>query len=151
MQIVRWEPFRELVSTQDRLNRLFNNTFSRFFEEGDGSTLRTCAPPVDVFETDQNVVIKAELPGVKPEDVEVRVEDGSLYLKGERKFEKEVKEENYHHIERTYGNFVRSFPLPNSVNADEAKAEYKDGVLTLTMPKREEAKPKTIKILASKN
>ena len=98
-----------------------------------------------------DVVLKAELPGIKPEDVEIRVEDGTLYLKGERKFEKEVKEESYHHIERSYGNFVRSFPLPNSVNADEAKAEYKDGVLTLTMPKREEAKPKSIKILATKN
>ncbi len=151
MQIVRWEPFRELVGTQDRLNRLFNDTFSRFFDEGDGSSVRTFAPPVDVYETDQNVVLKVELPGIKPDEVEVRVEDHTLFLKGERKFEKEVKEENYHHIERSYGNFVRTFPLPNSVNAEEAKAEYKDGVLTLTMPKREEAKPKTIKILASKN
>lgn len=151
MVIVRWEPFRELVSTQDRLNRLFNDTFSRFFDEGDGTSVRAWAPPVDVYETDQNVVLKAELPGVKPEEVEVRVEDHTLYLKGERKFEKEVKEEDYHHIERSYGNFVRTFPLPNSVNAEATKAEFKDGVLTLTLPKREEAKPKTIKILASKN
>ena len=151
MQLVRWEPFRELVSTQDRLNRLFNDTFSRFFEEGEGSPARTWAPPVDVYETDQNVVLKAELPGIKPDEVEIRVEDHTLFLKGERKFEKEVKEENYHHIERSYGNFVRTFPLPNSVDAEATKAEYKDGVLTLTMPKREEAKPKTIKILAGKN
>ncbi len=151
MQLVRWEPFRELVSTQDRLNRLFNDTFSRFFEEGESSPARTWAPPVDVYETDQSVVLKAELPGIKPDEVEIRVEDHTLFLKGERKFEKEVKEENYHHIERSYGTFVRTFPLPNSVDAEAAKAEYKDGVLTLTMPKREEAKPKTIKILASKN
>jgi len=106
---------------------------------------------VDIYETDANIVLKAELPGINPNDVEVRVEDGTLYLKGQRKFEKEVKEENYHRVERSYGSFVRSFPLPNSVNADDAKAEYKDGVLALTLPKREEAKPKTIKILASKN
>jgi HSP20 family protein len=150
MQIVRWEPFRDLVTTQDRLNRLFNQTFSRVFDDEEGPS-STWMPAVDIYETDANIVLKAELPGIKPEDVEVRVEDGTLYLKGQRKFEKEVKEENYHRVERSYGSFVRSFPLPNSVKSDDAKAEYKDGVLTLTMPKREEAKPKTIKILASKN
>ncbi|PYV35307.1 MAG: molecular chaperone [Acidobacteria bacterium] len=150
MQIVRWEPFRDLVTTQDRLNRLFNDTFSRVFDGEEGSS-RAWAPAVDIYETDANIVLKAELPGINPNDVEVRVEDGTLYLKGQRKFEKEVKEENYHRVERSYGSFVRSFPLPNSVNADDAKAEYKDGVLALTLPKREEAKPKTIKILASKN
>jgi len=106
---------------------------------------------VDVYETDQNVMLKAELPGVDPKNVEIRVEDGTLYLKGERKFEKEVKEENYHRVERSYGSFTRSFALPSSVEAEKATAEYKDGVLTLTLPKKEEAKPKTIKILASKN
>ena len=150
MQIVRWEPFRDLVTTQDRLNRLFNDTFARVFDGEEGSS-RAWAPAVDIYETDANIVLKAELPGINPNDVEVRVEDGTLYLKGQRKFEKEVKEENYHRVERSYGSFVRSFPLPNSVNADDAKAEYKDGVLALTLPKREEAKPKTIKILASKN
>jgi len=139
-----------LVTTQDRLNRLFNDTFSRVFDGEEGSS-RAWAPAVDIYETDANIVLKAELPGINPNDVEVRVEDGTLYLKGQRKFEKEVKEENYHRVERSYGSFVRSFPLPNSVNADDAKAEYKDGVLALTLPKREEAKPKTIKILASKN
>ena len=138
------------MTTQDRLNRLFNDTFSRVFDGEEGSS-RAWAPAVDIYETDANIVLKAELPGINPNDVEVRVEDGTLYLKGQRKFEKEVKEENYHRVERSYGSFVRSFPLPNSVNADDAKAEYKDGVLALTLPKREEAKPKTIKILASKN
>jgi HSP20 family protein len=144
MAITRWEPFRDLVVSQDRFNRIFNDTLSRFFED-DWST-RTWSPAVDIYETDQNVVLKAELPGVDPKDVEARVEDGTLYLKGQRKFQNEVKEDHYHRIERSYGSFVRSFALPRSVDADEVSAEYKDGVLTLTLPKREEAKPKTIKI-----
>jgi HSP20 family protein len=112
---------------------------------------RTWAPPVDIYETENDIVLKAELPGVDPKDVEVRVEDSTLYLKGERKFEKEVEDENYHRVERSYGSFARSFSLPNSINAEKVKAEYKDGLLTLTLPKREEAKPRTIKIDVSKN
>jgi len=95
-------------------------------------------------------VLKAELPGINPDEVEIRVEDNTLYLKGERKFEKEVKEQNYHRVERSYGTFTRSFSLPNSVDPDKVAANYKDGVLTLTMPKKEEAKPKTIKINVTK-
>ncbi len=151
MTIVRWEPFRDLVATQDRFNRLFQDTFSRVFGEGGEIAQTGWLPPVDVYETDQNVVMKAELPGVDPKDVEIRAEDGTLYLKGERKFEKEVKNENYHRIERSYGSFARSFALPASVDSEKAVAEYKDGLLTLTLPKKEEAKPKTIKIVASKN
>lgn len=150
MAIVRWEPMRDLVMVQDRFNRLFNDTFSRFFEDGESAT-GTWIPPVDIYETDQNVVLSAELPGLDPKDVEIRVEDGTLYLKGQRKFEKEVKEENCHRIERSYGSFMRTFPVPSSVDAEKAKAEYKDGILTLTMPKREEAKPRTIKIIANNN
>jgi HSP20 family protein len=151
MAIVRWEPFRDLLTTQDRFNRLFNDTLSQFF--GDEGTLASAswAPAVDIYETDHDVVMKAELPGIDPKDVEVRVEDGTLYLKGERKFQNEIKKENYHRVERSYGSFTRSFTLPNSVDADKAKAEYKNGVLTLTMPKKEEAKPKTIQIAVSKN
>jgi HSP20 family protein len=147
MAIVRWEPLRDLVTTQDQFNRLFNDMFSRAFE---GGTLGASAwtPAVDIYETDQNVVLKAELPGVDPKDVEIRVEDGALYLKGERKFESDVKEDGYRRIERQYGSFTRSFPLPATVNSDKAVAEYKNGVLTLTLPKREEAKPKTIKVVA---
>jgi HSP20 family protein len=145
MAIVRWEPFRDLVS-QERLNRLFGE-LARGFGEEEGGT-RAWAPAVDIFETDQNLVLKAELPGVDPKDVEIRVEDNTLYLKGERKFEKETKEENYHRVERVYGSFARSFSLPSSVDFDKTTAEYKDGILTVTMPKREEAKPKTIKIQA---
>jgi HSP20 family protein len=106
---------------------------------------------VDIYENGDSLVLKAELPGINPDDVEIRVEDNTLYLKGERKFEKEVKEQNYHRVERTYGTFTRTFTLPNSVDADKVAANYKDGVLTLTMPKKEEAKPKTIKINVSNN
>ncbi len=149
MAIVRWEPIRNLFEAQDRFNQLFKDNFARFFEEDSGA--RTWNPPVDIYETDQNVVLSAELPGLDAKDVEVRVEDGTLYLKGQRNFEKEVKEENYHRIERSYGSFMRAFPLPSSVDTEKASAEYKNGVLKLTLPKREEAKPKTIKINVNKN
>lgn len=150
MAIVRWEPFRDILNSQRELDRLFKEAFHPIFGEGDLST-RTWAPPVDIYENENNIVLKAELPGVEPKDVEIKVEDNTLYLKGERKFEKETKEENYHRVERTYGSFARSFTLPNSINAEQVKAEYKDGLLTLTLPKREEAKPRTIKIDVSKN
>jgi len=150
MAIVRWEPFRDLLSTQRDFDRLFREAFSPAFGERELST-RTWAPAVDIYENGDNLVLKAELPGVKPEDVELRVEDNTLYLKGERKFEKEVKEENYHRVERSYGTFARSFSLPNTIDSEKVHAEYKDGILTLTMPKKEEAKPKTIKINVSKN
>ncbi len=150
MAIVRWEPFRDLLTTQDRFNRLFNETLPQLFGE-EGWASRNWAPAVDIYETDQELVLKAELPGVDPKDVEVRVEDNTLFLKGQRNIRKEVKEENYHRVERSYGTFSRTFALPSSIDADKVTAEYKDGVLTLTMPKREEAKPKTIKIDVSKN
>jgi HSP20 family protein len=147
MPIVRWEPFRDLVTTQDRLNRLFNETMGRFVGS-EGARSGGWLPAVDIYESEQNIVLKAELPGVDPKDVEATVHEGTLYLKGERKYEKEVKEESYHHVERAYGSFARSFELPASVDADKVQAEFKDGVLTLTMPKKEEAKAKKIKISA---
>ena len=150
MAIVRWEPFRDAMTSQREFDRLFKEAFTPFFGEGELST-RTWAPPVDIYETADSIVLKAELPGVDPKDVEVKVEDNSLFLKGERRFEKEVKNENYHRVERSYGSFARSFSLPNSIEAEKVKAEYKDGLLTLTLPKREEAKPKTIKIDVSRN
>ena len=150
MAIVRWEPFRDLLATQRDFDRLFREAFSPVFGEGELST-RTWAPSVDIYENGDNLVLKAELPGVDPKDVEVRVENNTLYLKGERKFENEVKEQNYHRVERSYGSFARSFSLPNSISTDKVKAEFKDGLLTLTMPKREEAKPKTIKIDVTKS
>ena len=149
MPIVRWEPFRDLVTTQDRLNRLFNETMGRFIGS-EGLRSGAWLPPVDIYETEQNIVLQAELPGVDPKDVEATVHEGTLYLKGERKYEKEVKEESYHHVEGAYGTFARTFELPASVDADRVQAEFKDGVLTLTMPKKEEAKAKRIKISTAK-
>jgi HSP20 family protein len=151
MPIVRWEPFRGLLTTQDRFNRLVNQTLSQAFGGDEDGKLGTWSPAVDIFETDQNVVLKAELPGVDPKDVEVGVENNTLFLKGQRKFENEVKEENYHRIERAYGSFTRTFALPGSISAENVAADYKNGILTLTMRKREEAKPKTIKINVSNN
>ena len=150
MAIVRWEPYRDLVTAQRDFDRLFRDAFSSQRGETELST-RSWAPPVDIYETEDAIVLKAELPGVDPKDVDVRVEDNTLFLKGERKFEKEVKEQNYHRVERSYGSFARSFSLPNSISTDKVTAEFKDGLLTLTMPKREEAKPKTIKIDVTKN
>lgn len=149
MPIVRWEPFRNLATSQDRFNRLLNESFSRFLGDEEMSS-RGWMPPVDIYETDDNIVLKAELPGVNPNDVEIRVEGSTLYMKGERKLEKEVKEENMYRVERSYGAFNRTFALPGSVDPDKVEAEYKDGILTLTIPKREESKPKTIKIKSQK-
>ena len=150
MPITRWEPFRDLVSTQDRFNQLFNETFARAFGDEQGTSQRAWVPAVDIYETSDGLVLKAELPGINPDDVEIRVEDNTLYLKGERKFEKEAKEESLHRIERSYGTFSRSFALPGTIDADKVKANYENGILTLTMPKREEAKPRTIKINVAK-
>lgn len=150
MSITRWEPFRDLVSTQDRFNQLFNDTFAHAFGDQQELSPRAWVPPVDIYQTEEGLVLKAELPGVNPDDVEIRVEDNTLHLKGERKFEKDVKEENLHRVERSYGTFARSFALPNSIDPDKVRAEYNGGVLTLTMPTREEAKPKTIKINVAK-
>ena len=150
MAIVRWEPFSNLLTAQRDFDRLFKEAFNPFVSEGDLST-RTWAPPVDIYENENDIVLKAELPGIEPKDVEVKVEDNTLYLKGERKFEKEVKNESYHRVERSYGSFARSFSLPNSISTDKVKAEFKDGLLTLTLPKREEAKPRTVKIDVSRN
>jgi len=149
MAIVRFEPFRDLMNTQREFERWFRGAFAPALGEEEAST-RTWAPPVDIYENGDSLVLKAELPGINPDDVEIRVEDNTLYLKGERKFEKEVKEQNYHRVERSYGTFTRTFSLPNSIDADKVGASYKDGVLTLTMPKKEEAKPKTIKINVTK-
>lgn len=150
MSIIRWDPSRDLVSTQDRFNQLFTHTFARALGDQQEVSPRAWVPPVDIYETGDSLVLKAELPGINPDEVEIRVEDNTLYLKGERRFEKEVKEENLHRVERLYGTFTRSFALPNTIDADNVKAEYENGILTLTMPKREEAKPRTIKINVSK-
>lgn len=138
--ITRFEPFRG--SLQDQINRLFNEAFDRSPEEG----MTSWAPAVDIYETEHELVVKADLPDVKPEDLDIRVENNILSIRGERKFEKKVSEDKYMRVERSYGSFSRSFTLANTVNTEAIKADYKDGVLTLTIPKREEAKPKQIKV-----
>ena len=153
MAIVRWEPFRDLVSIQGRLNHLFDEAFrgaTRPSGDGEEWSLGSWAPAVDIFEQDGHIVLKAELPGVDPKDVEVRVENNVLTLRGERKLDNEVQKENYHRVERAYGSFSRSFTLPSVVDTEKIKAEYRDGVLRVNLPKREEAKPKQISISVTK-
>jgi HSP20 family protein len=141
--IARLEPFRGLSTLQDQFNRLFNESFRNQPEE---SALTTWAPPVDIYETPNELVVKADLPEVNEKDIDVRVENNLLTIRGERKFEKSVSEENFLRVERTYGAFSRSFSLPNTVNAEKIGAEYKNGVLTVTLPKREESKPRQVKV-----
>ena len=152
MAIVRWEPFRDLVAVQDRMNRIFDDAFRGTPRGNDDEWALggSWAPSVDIFEHEGNLVLKAELPGVDPKDVDVRVENNVLTLRGERKFENEVKRESYHRVERSYGSFSRSFTLPSVVNTERIEANYKDGVLRVMLPKREEAKPKQISISVTK-
>jgi HSP20 family protein len=152
MAIVRWEPFRDMVTIQDRMNRIFDDAFraNRGVGGEEDYALAAWAPAVDIYEQEGNLVLKAELPGVDPKDVDVRVENNVLTLQGERKFDNEVKKENYHRVERAYGAFGRSFTLPTVVDTEKIKAEYKDGVLRVTLPKREEAKAKQISISVTK-
>ena len=138
----RWEPFRG-TSPDSQLNRLFNDFFGRASQD---QNLTTWAPAVDIYEGEHELVVKADLPDIKPEELDVRVENNLLTIRGERKFEKKVDEKNYLRVERAYGSFARSFSLANTVNTEAIKADYKDGVLTLSIPKREEAKPKQIKV-----
>ena len=143
MSLIKWDPFREFNTLPAR--------FGGFFGKDWDAPMTTAAwnPSVDIFENDNEVVIKAELPGMNAKDIDVKLENNVLTLKGERHFEKETKEENYHRIEREYGTFSRSFALPTAVNGDKVIAEYKDGVLKIVLPKKEETKPKPIKIAAA--
>jgi len=145
--IARWDPFRDLSSLQDRIDRMFQDTLGRarggFDEALEGSTW---APAVDILETTDQIVLRADLPGLDPKDVEIQVQNGTLTLRGERKFESDVKEDNFRRVERVYGSFVRSFSLPQTVDAEKVEAEYRSGVLELKLPKRPEAKPKQIKV-----
>ena len=142
----RWEPFRGVSTLQEQINRLFTDSFERTGE----SNLTTWAPSVDIYENEQELVVKADLPEVDPKDLDIRVENNILTIRGERKFEKKVNESNYLRVERAYGAFSRSFSLANSVNSEAIKADYQNGVLTLSIPKREEAKPKQIKVNVGK-
>lgn len=139
----RWEPFRGAVALQEQANRMFNELLRR--PDGE-SSLTTWAPAVDIYETEHELVVKADLPDVDPKELDIRVENNVLTIRGERKFEKQVNEDNYLSVERTYGSFSRSFSLANTVNSEAIHADYQNGVLTLSIPKREEAKPKQIKV-----
>ena len=147
MAIVRWwDPLRDLSSIQEKMNQLFEDTLSRTRGREEGLAAGMWAPAVDIYETSESVVVKAELPGLTKEQVGIEVKDGVLTLKGERKVEREVKEENYHRVERAYGTFQRSFSLPASVDQEKIGATLKDGVLEVTLPKKEQAKPKQISV-----
>lgn len=145
MAVVKWDPFRDLISIQDRMNRLFEQTLSRSREE-EGVSPATWTPAVDIYETADTIVMKAELPGVAREDVQIQVNENTLTLQGERRFAKDVREESYLRLERAYGSFHRSFTLPATVHQDKIHALLKDGVLELTLPKAEDSKPKRVSI-----
>ena len=147
MNLTRWEPYRELSTLQDRLNRAFGATFGRP-ERDDELSMAAWAPPVDIAEEKDRIVITAELPGFKEDQIEIQSENGLLTLRGERKFEKESDIKSYHRVERSYGQFVRSFSLPANVDREKIKADFSDGLLRIELPKREDAKPRTIKISA---
>jgi HSP20 family protein len=139
----RFEPFRGVSTLQDQINRLFSDVLER---TGENSNLTSWAPAVDIYETEHELVVKVDLPEVDPKDLDIRVENNILTIRGERKFESKVSEDKYLRVERAYGSFSRSFSLANTVNSEAIKADYRDGVLTLSIPKREEAKPKQIRI-----
>ena len=146
--ITRWDPFREFSTLQDRMNRLFRDSFGESREEA--LTTGSFAPPVDVYEDEHSVNLKIEVPGIEEKDIDVRVENNTLTVHGERKFEKEEKEENFRRVERQYGSFTRSFSLPNTVDSENIEANYDKGVLKIRLAKKAEAKPKQIKINVGK-
>jgi HSP20 family protein len=146
MAIIRWDPFRDLVTLREKMNRLFEDVVTSRGEEKD-LIQSTWSPAVDIFETESELVLSAEVPGIEENDIEIKIEDNTLTVKGERKFEKETKEENYHRIERAYGSFSRSFSLPHYVDQEKIHAEHEHGVLKIHMPKRPETKAKKVKIL----
>jgi len=146
MALIRWDPFREMSSLQERMNRLMSDyrTRSPFGEEemAQGAWI----PAVDIYETKESIVLNVELPGVTKEDIALEVKDSTLTIRGEKKLEKDVKEENFHRMERTYGAFTRAFTLPSTVQQDKVKAKFRDGILEIKLPKAEEARPKQIKV-----
>lgn len=147
MAIVRWDPFKDFMTLRDRMNKIFEDMVAISRGEEKDLMSSSWVPHVDIYETENEVVLAAEVPGVNEKEVEIKVEDDTLSIKGERKFEKETKEENYHRIERSYGSFYRSFTLPSYVDQEKIEAEYENGVLKVHMPKKPELKPKKVKIL----
>ena len=147
--MVRFDPFREMAQMQDRINRIFGDAYTRRHDD-DLTQRGEWFPAVDIYENaNQEIVLKAELPGIVREDIDVRVENNTLTLRGERKRDTEVKQEQFHRVERSYGSFSRSFSLPSRIDTDQVRAEFKDGVLAITLPVKAEAKPRQIEVAVS--
>jgi HSP20 family protein len=146
--LTRWEPFREFSTQQDRMNRLNRLFRESYSPEGPEEALTTTsyAPPVDIYEDEHNITLKVEVPGIDEKDIDVRIEGNALTVHGERKIEKEEKEENFRRVERQYGEFTRSFTLPSTVDLGQVTAHYDKGVLKINLAKKAEAKPKQIKV-----
>ena len=145
MAIVRWDPFRDLADVQERVNRMFSDYYGN---RGQDDVMRrgSWIPPVDIYEKGHEIHLKAELPDMNRDDIDIRVENNTLTISGEKKLEKDVKEDEYHRVERAYGHFSRSFSLPSTIDTEKVRADYHNGVLTVTLPLREEAKPKQIQV-----
>ena len=146
MAIVRWDPFRDLAEVQERVNRVLGEFYGG---RGQDDVMRrgNWIPPVDIYEgADHEMIIKAELPEIRREDIDIRVEDNTLTISGEKKLDESVKQDQFHRVERVYGSFTRSFSLPATIDTEKVKADYRNGVLTITLPMREEAKPKQIQV-----
>ena len=146
MAIVRWDPFRDVATLQDRINRIFNESFGRTRDLDEEVSLNDWSPPVDIYEAGDGIVLKVELPGVNKDDVSVEVKDNVLTLKGERLLDPKIKDEHYYRKERSFGKFNRSFSLQETIKPDLIKASFKDGVLTVAIPRPEEEKPKQITV-----
>lgn len=144
--LVKWDPFRELEDISRQLNRVFGRFPSRFETDRELMAMADWTPSVDISETDTEYVIKGEIPGVKKEDVKITLENGLITLRGERKQEKEEKDKKFHRIERSYGSFVRSFRLPDNVDENAVKAEFKDGMINVTLPKTAKSKAKSVDV-----
>jgi HSP20 family protein len=141
MAIIRWDPFREMTNFEDQFNRLWRGV-------ADGKRQESWLPAVDVFDTKEAVVLKAELAGMKPDDIQIEVEDNVLTIKGERRFEEKVEQDRYYRVERRFGSFQRSLALPQDVRADDIQASYEDGILEVRVPKAEEEQPRKITVTA---
>ena len=149
MTLVRFDPFRELSTMQDRINRIFGDAYTRRYDD-DLTQRGEWFPPVDIYENGHDeIVLKAELPGLQREDIELRVENNTLTLRGERKRDTEIKQEQYHRVERSYGAFSRSFSLPSRIDTEKVRAEFKEGVLSIKLPVKAEAKPRQIEVAVS--
>jgi len=149
MAISRWDPFRDLMSIQNELNRLFGRTYAGESGGSAPGVAGAWVPPLDIYETGDRFVVNVELPGIEPDSVDVSVEDSVLTIHGERSFYDEVDEESFHRVERRYGQFARSITLPQTTDAERIEASFDRGVLTITVPKVEQAKPKKIQVKAT--